>query len=149
MSMRAWELYLNQVSCGMEIVPSTLHQKKIVGEGYDMGHVMFTELAGYGGSFMNVLPNPQAFLVSSMKIFGITSELLMAGVSLMIGNKSIFYREPAWLFQVRPGFSGMLHHMPVMIAPLIPFRVTIDFDWDVSKRLVEVVLIGQKARPVQ
>jgi len=103
-----------------------------------------------------MLPNPQAFLIQSIKIFGLGSAMAFALFHLRIGAKT-YADRPVWLAGPRPGFTVL---PGIMIPPLLNFHASIEWEGpadlgrgfsgrQIDSRPVQVAFVGLILRPLQ
>lgn len=154
---------------GIEIVPWCLYDTQILRPvttqlefftGYNSG--LGNEQGMKGDPWTNMylpgmLPNPQAFLMKSIVIYGLSSALALGSFTFQIGAKW-YQHSPAWLMAVRPKWNL---NPPLLIAPQIHFRASLTWEAgreDLGKGLdglpkyethIQVGLLGQLARPIQ
>lgn len=104
-----------------------------------------------------VLPNPQSFLIQTIAIHGITTNLRYGAARLEIGCKH-YGVNPAWTYGIKS--KGFRVNPSLYIDIWQYFRFSID--WEVSSKLgngisgkeiinhpIQVVLFGLLSRPIQ
>ena len=105
--------------------------------------------------FGHMLPNPQALLVKSILLFGITSNIALGEFTFTVGNK-MMKKNPAWLHSLRPAWK---FEAGVFIPPMMHF--TADLRWEAPQDLgagvtgkpktaavIQCCLVGTLARPI-
>lgn len=103
-----------------------------------------------------MLPNPQAFCIHAIKIFGIPSSLVVSCFVFRLGSKE-FLRRPTWLANLR---WGSVLNPRLFIPPMVSFNASISWDGPLNlgrgfdgrplvSRPIQVALTGRIARPMQ
>ena len=155
-----WHMYTTQTPVALEVVPYTLYATMHYISQVTTGLQFFQE--HYKLSYTNMqipgmLPNPQSFLIHSIRINGIASDLMFGVGRLQVGYK-VMHDIPLYNFTMQQ--KGYKFFPYIMIAPLIHFNFEITWDracalgpgldggyqWE---RKIQVCFHGQLARPIQ
>lgn len=153
--------YINKHCLAMEAIPATLYDLQF----YIANQTTHLEFFGNpswdrGRTNMyqpNILPNPQAFLVESIRIHGVTRNLQFGACQLIIGAKH-YGVNPAWCYGMKE--KGFKVRPSILIPPLMSFSFRIDWETaqpigkgisgvEVIAHPIQVVMFGQMARPIQ
>lgn len=143
----------------MELVPWALYDTSFYHSDETKQITFFDkQSAVYLGNnwIAGMLPNPQAFSINEIQLFGISSNIALGEFNLEIDCK-LWQRSPAWLMSIR---QRWLVNPAILIPPLINFRASIN--WQNTMKLgkglngkqkkvqpIQCALIGILARPVQ
>ena len=114
---------------GLEVIPSALYDLKFYLSGQTTKLIFFTDASKYpfhtnmhiGG----MLLNPQGFLIESIAIYGVTTNIALGVCHLQIANKH-YGLSPAWTFGLKR--RGFPLRPGIMIPPLTNFMFSIDWD---------------------
>lgn len=160
---KEWLSVINQQSTEYEIVPYQFYDTEVYCSGVT-SRIRFFDWADKSKSFARcnmylpgILPNPQSFLIQSIRIHGITSRLQRGSGMLVLGAKH-YGMNPAWSYGLKE--KGLRLHPHLMIPPQMKFSFELNWEeaveigkgidgQDVSVHPIQVVLVGLLARPVQ
>lgn len=154
-----WEGYLANSQQAFEIIPAQLYSSENYIPSVTTRLEFFTKLGPPSQTNMQIqgmLPNPCAFLIEHIRIYGINSKLAHGAGRLQISNKHYGF-NPAWTYGLKE--KGLQLRPALMIGPLVYFHFEIlwepvVFPWRgfensrVYVQPIQVVLTGQMARSV-
>lgn len=146
-----------------ELTPWVIYSTVIAKQGATGSLEFFREPVSQDHSFMwtnlylpGMLPNPQSFVIRTIRIFGVSTDMAFSAFRFFVGNK-IYLETPAWIHSVR---AGMVLDPPIMIPTQYYFGARLSWDGKLQlgrgfggRRLgdkaIQVAFVGKLARPLQ
>lgn len=154
-----YQTYVTQNPIALEVVPWYLFHRKRIHDPFRtefFTDVFYRDLGNDKDEDNNMLmsgmlPNPCAYLIEGMRIFGLPSLLINARVSMVIGNKIMM--DTAAIAYVE---RWKQRDKAIMIPPMYAFRVSLTWknpplgiELMEHKPLVTIMFKGQMARAIQ
>jgi hypothetical protein len=149
------------VGGAVEVITNPLYSTNVYVSNTTTELRFFSDGIAQGDSWTNIyipgcMPNPCAFAVEAIRLFGIVEPLRLGTFLLEIGNKH-YGKWPAWSLSLREKNVSMI---PLFIGPMVHFRATIRWPQAYTlppglggepreKQLVQVLMRGSYYRPVQ
>lgn len=154
--LHGWDAYIVQCPHAIETVSWYLFDTKRFDNNDNHRMIFFSDVnfhkpveADNNLYVPGCLPNPQAYLIQGMRVFGLPSRLADTGrIRLVIGNKE--YQDTsvkAFIYN-----QWKTREIPVMIPPMVNFWVSISWKLPMyygRPPLITVMFKGILARPVQ
>jgi hypothetical protein len=156
-----FDAFTSQAPWGLEIVPWCIYDTKLYTSRVTTELRFFTSMEGEGPGWTNMympgmLPNPLAFLIETIFVYGITTNIALGEFELSIGPK-LYLRNPAWLMAIRPKWSvrpGLFIPPQMLFHASLRWGTAVELGAGLSGHLkpraaIQVAMVGKLARPIQ
>ena len=124
-----WSDYVGKSFVGLEVVPWVLYDTEFFKSGktlrLDFFRTVKKSRAHTNMNFGGMLPDPQAFLIRSIAINGVTTNIQLGFCTLTIGDK-LYQVTPAWNFALKG--RGLILSPNIVIARLQNFQFQMEWE---------------------